>query len=198
MGTNQNRQLGRAVCDGIMGPVELIYISIGLIVALIGLARGYVKELGSTLIILVAIFILTFFESQLSAVVTRIANAFGGAADTDATNLLLSAFYTIIFVVIVFSAYAGTTLNFSGVPAPPPQGTLISIAVGLLNGYLIAGTLWYYQDHYSYPIGQIVPFDNTLTATAQNMVKYLPPTLFDNPVYWIVPVAVLLIIRVRG
>lgn len=181
-----------------MGPIELLYISIGAIITLIGLARGYVKELGTTLIILVAIFILTFFESQLSAVVTRIATFFGGSADTAANEILLSTFYTIVFAVIVFSAYAGTTLNFNGVPAPPPQGTLISLGIGLLNGYLIAGTLWYYQDHYNYPISQIVPFDSTLTATAQNMVKYLPPTLFDNPVYWIVPVAVLLIIRVRG
>jgi len=181
-----------------MGPVELLYISIGLIVTLIGLARGYVKELGSTLIILVAIFILTFFQTQLSAVVLRIAGAFGASGEPDSDDLILSTFYTIVFVVIVFSAYSGRTLTFNGVPAPPPQGTLISLVIGLLNGYLIAGTLWYYQDFYNYPISQIMPFDDTLTTTAQNMVKYLPPALFDNPVYWIVPVAVLLIIRVRG
>ena len=58
-----------------MGPVELIFISIGLVVTLIGLARGYVKELGSTLIILVAIFILTFFEDQLTGLLTVIGAA---------------------------------------------------------------------------------------------------------------------------
>jgi hypothetical protein len=75
---------------------------------------------------------------------------------------------------------------------------LISLIIGMLNGYLIAGTLWYYQDAFNYPIGQLVTFQNTLTETATTLVNYLPPTLFDNPVYWIVPVAVLLIIRVRG
>jgi hypothetical protein len=180
-----------------MGPVELIFISIGLVVTLIGLARGYVKELGSTLIILVTIFILTFFEDQLTSLITTLGNAFGGD-DTGNNDLLLSTVYTIIFVIIVFGAYAGRTLNFIGTPAPPPQGTLISLLIGLLNGYLIAGTLWYYQDAYNYPIGQLVPFDDQLTEVAQTMVNYLPPTLFDNPVYWIVPVAVLLIIRVRG
>jgi uncharacterized membrane protein required for colicin V production len=181
-----------------MGPVELIFISIGLVVTLIGLARGYVKELGSTLIILVAIFILTFFEDQLSGLLTAIGTALGGGDDTQSNELLLSTTYSIIFVVIVFGAYAGRTLNFTGTPAPPPQGTLISILIGALNGYLIAGTLWYYQHTYNYPIGQIVTFQNTLTDTAQTLVEYLPPSLFDNPVYWIVPVAVLLIIRVRG
>ncbi len=181
-----------------MGPVELIFISIGLVVTLIGLARGYVKELGSTLIILVSIFILTFFEDQLSALVTGIGTAFGGDLDTAGNELLLSITYSVTFVIIVFGAYSGRTLNFTGTPAPPPQGTLISLLIGLLNGYLIAGTLWYYQHAYNYPIGQIVTFDNTLTDTAQTLINYLPPTLFDNPVYWIVPVAVLLIIRVRG
>jgi hypothetical protein len=181
-----------------MGPVELIFISIGLVVTLIGLARGYVKELGSTLIILVAIFILTFFEDQLSGLVTTIGAAFGGDGDTENNELLLSITYSIIFIIIVFGAYSGRTLNFTGTPAPPPQGTLISILIGLLNGYLIAGTLWYYQHAYNYPIGQLVTFENTLTDTAQTLVEYLPPSLFDNPVYWIVPVAVLLIIRVRG
>ena len=181
-----------------MGPVELIFISIGLVVTLIGLARGYVKELGSTLIILVAIFILTFFEDQLTGVLTAIGSRFGGGDDAAGNQLLLSATYSIIFIVIVFGAYAGRTLNFTGTPAPPPQGTLISLLIGMLNGYLIAGTLWYYQDVFSYPIGPLVTFENTLTETATTLVAYLPPRLFDNPVYWIVPVAVLLIIRVRG
>src|SRR5688572_4926283 len=136
-----------------MGPVELIFISIGLVITLIGLARGYVKELGSTLIILVAIFILTFFEDQLTALVTGIGNALGSDADAGGNELLLSITYSVIFIIIVFGAYSGRTLNFSGSPAPPPQGTLISLLIGLLNGYLIAGTLWYYQDAYNYPIG---------------------------------------------
>jgi uncharacterized membrane protein required for colicin V production len=181
-----------------MGPVELIFISIGLVVTLIGLARGYVQELGSTLIILVAIFILTFFEDQMTGLLTGIGTAFGGDGDQASNELLLSIVYSVIFIVIVFGAYAGRTLNFAGTPAPPPQGTLISLLIGLLNGYLIAGTLWYYQHAYNYPIGQLVTFENNLTETAQTLIDYLPPSLFENPVYWIVPVAVLLIIRVRG
>ena len=180
-----------------MGPVELIFFTIGVIVALIGLARGYVRELGSTLIILVTLFILSFFEEQIDLVLNIIGSALGNEG-TDANNLLISTVYSVVFSAIVFSAYAGRTLNFVGTPAPPPQGTLISLLIGLLNGYLIAGTLWYYQHHYNYPIGQFVTFDNNLTETAKSLVAYLPPTLFENPVYWIVPVAVLLIIRVRS
>lgn len=181
-----------------MGPIEIVFFSIGLMVALIGLARGYAQELGSTLIILVAIFILTFFQEQFNSVFNTLGEQILGLQDQQARDLLLSTIYSLIFGIIVFGSYAGRTLTFAGKPAPPPQGTIFSIAIGILNGYLIAGTLWYYQHAYSYPIGQIVTFNNELTSTAQAFVRYLPPALFENPVYWIVPVAILLIIRVRG
>jgi hypothetical protein len=181
-----------------MGPVEIIFISIGLMITLIGLARGYAKELGSTLIILVAIFILTFFKTQFDSVFSTLGESVLGITDEGGQALLTSSIYSIIFAGIVFSSYAGRTFSFGGTPAPPPQGTLISLGIGLLNGYLVAGTLWYYQHAYGYPIGRIVTFESELTSTAQTLVEYLPPLLFDNPVYWIVPVAVLLIIRVRG
>jgi hypothetical protein len=175
-----------------MGSIELTYFTIGVIITLIGLARGYVRELGSTLIILVAIFILTFFQQQLTGVVARF------TTDVTNSNAALSIIFSVLFIAIVFMSYSGRTLAFNGTPAPPPQGTLISLAIGLLNGYLVAGTLWYYQQIYSYPIGQLVEFQPQLTERAQSIVNYLPPTLFDNPVYWVVPVAVLLILRVRG
>ncbi|MEX1020521.1 MAG: CvpA family protein [Litorilinea sp.] len=181
-----------------MGPVELIFFTVGIIVTLIGLARGYVRELGSTLIILVAIFILSFFQTELAGFLNSVTERVGGTDGEAGSNLLLSIVFTIIFSTIVFMSYSGRTLTFPGSPAPPPQGTLLSLAIGLLNGYLVAGTLWYYQDVYEYPISQFVEFTTPLTERAQTLVGYLPPALFDNPVYWVVPVAVLLLVKVRG
>ncbi len=181
-----------------MGPVELLFISIALTVTLIGLARGYAKELGSTLIILVAIFILAFFDTQITALTKVIASRLLGVTNDASVNALLSLVYSVAFIAIAFAGYAGRTLTFTGQPAPPPEGALLTLLIGALNGYLIAGTLWYYQDVYKYPIGQFVEFNNQLTDRAQVLVKYLPQHVFPNPVYWIVPVAFLLLIRVRG
>ena len=175
-----------------MGPIEIIYGSIAVIVVMIGLARGYVKELGNTLVLLSAIFLLSLGQS-------RIAGVLGGRVGADDVNLLLSAFFSILFIAITFASYSGRTVTFSGRPAPPPGGTLLSLLIGLLNGYLIAGSLWYYQDIWEYPIQRLVPaFDPNLTETADTMVKYLPQTLFDSPVYWAIPVILLLLLRVRG
>lgn len=178
-----------------MGPIELLFITIGLIVTLIGLARGYVKELGNTVIILAVIFLLTFFQEELTSIMTKVGTDILGLSAPP--NGFLSLFFSGVFIAIVFTSYAGKTLDFQGTPMPPPGGWLLNLGVGLLNGYLIAGTLWYYQDTFQYPLRNITGYQEPLSARAQAMINYLPPNLFENPVYWIIPVAVLLILFVR-
>ncbi|MEZ4834817.1 MAG: hypothetical protein R2873_22990 [Caldilineaceae bacterium] len=55
-----------------MGPLEVYFITIAVIVALIGLARGYAQELGSTMIILVAIFLLLFVEERVNPLLINV------------------------------------------------------------------------------------------------------------------------------
>jgi len=178
-----------------MGPIELLFITIGLIVTLIGMARGYVKELGNTVIVLTAIFLLTFFQDELTSLMTKVGTGILGFPDPP--NGFLSLFYSTVFIAIVFASYAGKTLDFQGAPMPPPGRWILNLAVGMLNGYLIAGTLWYYQDEFGYPLRDITGFVEPLSTRAQTMINYLPQNLFDNPVYWIIPVAVLLILFIR-
>jgi hypothetical protein len=181
-----------------MGPIELLYVTIGVIITLIGLARGYVKELGSTLIILSALFLLTFFEDEILDGLEYIGCNILNFGCYNELNGFYSLVFTTIFVAIVFAGYAGKTLTFRGTPVKQPGRFFLDISVGALNGYLIAGTLWYYQDIFGYPLRGITGFQEPLTMQAQRMIQYLPPNLFSNPVYWIVPVVILLIISVRG
>jgi len=180
-----------------MGPVEVIFGIVAIFITLIGFARGYPKELGTTIIILASIFVLSFVEERvLNLSDTVQSTLFSG--DVGATNLLLSLIFEILFIVVVFASYAGITLDFPGRPARPPQGTIISLSVGLLNGYLIAGTLWYYQHLFQYPLQSLGLIQLPLTPRGQDWVEILPQNLFESPVYWMIPVAVLLIWRVRG
>ncbi len=178
-----------------MGPIELLFITIALIVTLIGMARGYVKELGNTVIIMSAIFLLAFFEDELTNIMTRVGEDILGLSTPP--NGFLSLFFSGAFIAIVFASYAGKTLDFQGAPMEPPGRWLLNLGVGLLNGYLIAGTLWYYQDKFQYPMRDFTGFVDPLSTRAQAMVNNLPQNLFDNPVYWIIPVAILLILFVR-
>lgn len=179
-----------------MGSIEVGYISIGAVILLIGIARGYIRELGATIIILVAIFLLTFPEEQITAILERVGQAFYDPNDPLRLNRFIATIYSLLFIAIVYAGYAGRTLEFRGKMARQPGGFLISFLVGLVNGYLIAGTLWYYQNEFDYPwYGRFIP---EFSPTAQRLIAVLPPSLFENPVLWIVPVAILLLIRVRG
>jgi uncharacterized membrane protein required for colicin V production len=178
-----------------MGPIELLFITIALIVTLIGMARGYVKELGNTVIVMSAIFLLAFFQDELINIMTKVGVDILGLPNPP--NGFLSLFFSGVFIAIVFASYAGKTLDFQGAPMAPPGRWLLNLGVGLLNGYLIAGTLWYYEDTFDYPLRDITGFTEPLSARAQTMIANLPQNLFDNPVYWIIPVAILLILFVR-
>lgn len=179
-----------------MGPIEFTFGVIVLIVVLIGVARGYRRELGSTLIILAALFLITFLGDRLSNVFNILWGALLGGETPRAINAFLALSFQILFLVAVFAGYAGRTLDFPGREARPPLGFLLSVLLGLINGYLIAGTLWYYMNLYDYPYGGFDP--NTMTPVARDLISLLPQTLFPSPVWWIFPVAVLLILRVWG
>lgn len=183
-----------------MGPIEVYFITIALIVMIIGVVRGYRRELGSTVIIMTAIFLLTFTAELTEPMVVRLGQRVLDiqAQDVATRNAVLSLVYTLVFIAIVLAGYAGRTLEFPGQEAKEPLRTLLSMAIGLLNGYLIAGTLWYYQDKFDYPAqrwGLILP---DFSDTARTLIGLLPEHILPSPTYWMVPIAVLIILRVRG
>ena len=53
----------------------------------------------------------------------------------------------------------------------------------------------YYANEFNYPFFDVTePF----TPVAQTMLNYLPQEVVSNPVAWMVPVALLILLRVRG
>ena len=184
-----------------MGSIEAYFTTIAIIFVFIGIARGYAKELSTTVILLVAIFLLDVIDGRLNplllSLVATVFPDFSTAA--NASNLLLCSVYSILFISAVFANYSGNTLNIGGKQAGPPVGTYISATVGLMNGYFFAGTLWFYQELYAYPFkffGQGI--EQPLSATAQVMVELLPQKLATNAGYLMIPIALILLLRARG
>jgi hypothetical protein len=180
-----------------MGSLEIYYGTIAFIVTLIGIARGYSKELGSTMIILVAIFLLMFTENRLNPILLSVRNflwADGGLPET----LFLSLVYQLFFVAAVFAGYSGRTITFGGTEVRAPQRNLLNLLIGGINGYLIAGTLWYYQHAYGYPFDTWGWTTQPLSGTAEVLVSLIPQYLLPTPSLWMIPIAVLLLLRVRG
>lgn len=180
-----------------MAPIEYFFGIIGLFIALVAISRGYSKELGNTLVFLVAVFVFSISEPYIDDLLNVARDVLGTIPDpnTRALRQFLVLGYAILFTSIVFASYAGRTFEYGGRQAPPPQGTLLDFGIGLVNGYLVAGTYWHYLDKYQYPFNRITL---PLSATAERFLDILPARLFDSPVYWMLPVALLILLRIRG
>lgn len=181
-----------------MGLIEIYFGSIAGFITLVGLAQGYARELGRTMIIIVAIFLLLYAEDRLNPILNRVWQMVFSTDEQRTEQLFLSNFYLIIFGITVFAGYAGRVITFSGREWPMPQGTILSVLVGAINGYLISGSLWYYQHIYGYPLSSIGWIDTDLSPIAVELVRYLPQNIMPSPTPWVIPIAILLLMRVRG
>ncbi len=174
-----------------MGPIEALWITVVVMFVFIGIARGYDKELGSTIVILVALLLFSLFGDKLEELLRSLFGRFTSSSDT--VNLLTMLVFQGIFIAIVVAGYAGVTLQYPGTPPAGCSGMTLNAFFGGVNGILVAGTLWYYLDHFGYPLAFI---DATqLSAFALKVPAYLPPTWPSTVLFlWL---ALLIILRVR-
>lgn len=187
-----------------MGPLEILWLAVVIFFIFVALVRGYPKELGVTTLIFAALFLITFFFDRfLPEIMERIVAFFDLNPSADGIDHFYSFFYSAVFLAIVFSAYAGQTFAFEGTARKGAEGFFLNVAVGLLNGILVAGTLWYFQDKYGYPIadfkwpsGNPIFLTLPLTPLAEKLTELLPPYVV-NPIFWGALLMLMLIARVR-
>ena len=165
-----------------MVPVEVFFSVLVFVFTLIGLVRGFLKELGVTTIMRVLLFFLSLFEPQLDRGLVKVLDAGGRFMPT--TNQELFKCWIFIFVIIAsaFVSYEGETLAFGGQLRRGGQAIVLGLLTGTLNGYLIAGSLWYYMDRFGYPLGLLGFSTESLSALAQKMIGFLPITFLGSPV----------------
>jgi uncharacterized membrane protein required for colicin V production len=175
-------------------PIEVLWIATFLLFGAIGLVRGFLKELGVTTAILVAIYIISellekrdITDRMMSKAVEAVPGTYDILATDDPRSALLRCMlYLLIMLVMVFISYHGETLTFSGTPPKGSTGTLYNLMVGLLNGYLVAGTIWYYLDKYDYPTRLLGLYQGELTARAEVLRRLLLfnliPANFREPI----------------
>jgi hypothetical protein len=62
------------------------------------------------------------------------------------------------------------------------QAIVLGLLTGTLNGYLIAGSLWYYMNRFAYPFEFLGFSVENLSALAQKMIDFLPLPFLGRPV----------------
>ncbi len=107
---------------------------------------------------------------------------------------------TIILLMLVFFGYQTVNFNrFAGkLTRERLEHAILGIVIGAINGYLIAGTIWFYLSDAKYPFSNIASAPTgTIAAIADNMLKYMPPRLLGIPgIYFAVVVAFIFVIVV--
>ena len=83
-----------------MGPVEYVYIIIALTFGFIGLARGYSRELGNTILIMYTVAALGFIEQRFRGDIERVGTSILGIED-PATFISLFFGVTLLAMVAI-------------------------------------------------------------------------------------------------
>lgn len=174
-----------------MEPLELLWAVLIGVFAVVGVVRGYPKELGITTTILAALLLLTRGgESILGVLDAYLVNYVNSSMifEGQYSDLIQSLFHMSVFVLVVVISYHGETLAFDGTPPKGPLGIALNLVSGLVNGYLISGTMWYYLHIFNYPVQVLGLFRPPLTEFAQTyLVPLIPVPLLEPYLIFLVP-----------
>ena len=152
-----------------MGPIWFYFLTLVLLWGAIGVIRGFKKELGVTIILLVMMLLVYLIQLR---VVPRFFETW-----PETRPALLLTLYQVLMLFGAFIAYQGYTLSFPGANPPGTWGWIYGLIVGLLNGYLLWGTIWYYTARLGYPLSL---FSLPVSPLDQQLVAYLPLSLLDQ------------------
>jgi uncharacterized membrane protein required for colicin V production len=181
-----------------MTPVESLWIVLVVLFGLVGIVRGFLKELGVTLVLVVLLFGLTQLDKNLKKLLDMAANAsrIQAVGQLHGNPAVWLIFYAAIIIGVMYIAYQGYVIKYPGDEPKGIQGTLLALMVGLINGYLFAGTLWYYIDKYKQPLETLGIIKDGYSDLANKLIKVLPPDLL-NPFlpFLIVFMIILLVIK---
>ena len=165
-----------------MAPIEVFFGAIVFVFALIGLVRGFLRELGVTLVMMFLLFFLSRFEPELDRGIVPLMHLGGRMFPGHEQELLPCLALMFVLIGAAFVSYQGETLAYAGQGVRGAQGVLLGLLVGLLNGYLITGSLWYYMDKFGYPFTFLGFQADTLSPVAQRILPFLPMRFLAQPV----------------
>jgi len=161
-----------------MIPVEYFWFALILMLGIIGAVRGLAKELGVTTLASLSLFVLKFAWEKLLPTEIKL-------AEDLPLGLTIEMWHAIVFsAAIVFVAvisYTGVVLQFPFKNFGRMGTGLFGFLGGLLNGYMVIGTVWDVVAHANYFSPKISAVaTESLTAAHQTIVQFLPVTLINQ------------------
>lgn len=175
--------------------VSLIFFFVFLMIlfGIIGGARGWAKEILVTISGILALFLITVLETYVPLV-----------RDSVALMGTKSGFWLrfVIFVVLAFFGYQTPNLPRIGgarFARERLQDMLLGFVMGMLNCFIIVGSVWYYMSEAGYPFKYILPPQPTdpLGQAAISLMHWMLPSWLVIPyIYFAVGIAFVFLIVV--
>ena len=165
-----------------MTPIEVFFGALVIMFGLVGLVRGFLRELGVTMVMVFVLFFLGLVDPVVSKGMERLLKLLGAEASADKMALYTCWVLLAAIIIAAFISYQGETLSFAGSNPPGATGIVLGLMLGLVNGYLVAGSLWYFMDKFSYPITWLGFTTERLSPLASKIVPLLPSSFLGQEV----------------
>lgn len=155
--------------------------------AIIGLNRGWAKEMLVTFAIILGIFIINVMETFVPF--------FKNLVGEDQAGMIFWV-RTMLTLALVFFGYQGP--NIPRLAATNRfvrekfQDSLLGFFIGALNGFLVIGALWFFMDKAGYPFADIIsaPPAGDAGEASRQLISVLPPVWLHSPtIYFAVAIS---------
>src|SRR5512137_1944792 len=143
-----------------MVEIQELFIILIVVMGVIGAVRGFLKELGVTLVLIATLFALDRLIPILNNFINGGGFGFlglGPVPQTQSTDNVLFVLFGLMMVGATYIAYQGETLAYEGNDPKGIVGVLLGFLIGAVDGYLLFGTLWWLANFYQYPFGLVTP-----------------------------------------
>ena len=158
--------------------------------AVVGAMRGWAKELLVAFSVVTALAVNLLLEKYIPLV-----------RDLDKAGGSIFWIRTLILIALVYFGYQTVSISRFASKAMRErlQDSLFGAVLGGLNGYLIAGTILFYNHVANYPYRDIISpaTDQVIVQAIDTMMRYMPPRFLGEPgIYFAVIIILIFIIVV--
>ncbi|HSR48951.1 MAG TPA: hypothetical protein VLL77_13295 [Anaerolineales bacterium] len=159
---------------------------------LVGGMRGWARELLVTSALILGLFLLAILETYIVPFRDSM------ALQTPGTQVVVRGG---LLVLLAFFGYQTPNLRAlqPKMARERVEEILLGLLLGLLNGYLLVGSIWYFLHQAGYPTNLVTAPEegSELVAQIASYIAYLPPAVLTIPlVYFVVGLVFVFIIVV--
>jgi uncharacterized membrane protein required for colicin V production len=156
--------------------------------AVIGMLRGWAKELLVAFAVVVAL-TLNFLLRRFAPIVSTL-------PDNEVTLFWIREIVLITLVYFGYQTVISVARLQAGARRERLQDSLFGLVLGGVNGYLIAGSTWFYLHAARYPFDKIFIVSPEQYQNLQTLINYMPPHVLGEPGIYFASVVVLIFILV--